>query len=394
MDPLAISVLRKPIVFFMTRSDVFNKWTNPILRSAHMIPIFRQHDGGNSAEKNKESFRKATEILASKRGLLIFGEGLTDDVFERRLKPLKKGALRIGFTALEATNWEQEIRLVAVGCNYADPNVMRSDLLIAESDPIILNDYKQQYLENPSKVINELNRQLELALINQITHIQKEENFAFHEQVMMLTRKGMNPHCFDDAISLEKRWNYSKDLANFINGFEDKLPDDLSQLKERISRYFDQLKSLRMQEQQLYDARTKSTFASMLPLILGFPFAFLGMIHAYVPTALVKRFAEKTFKRRVFWCSTKMVLTMVFMMLFNLPVLFLLPRFLSVPYWFIFAYYLSLGMLGLIWYQWRRRFIYFLSMKKSFRAIQTDELWEERLRILQQINAQIPVNIS
>lgn len=394
MDPLVISVLRKPIVFFMTRSDVFNKWTNPILRSAHMIPIFRQHDGGNSAEKNKESFRKATEILASKRGLLIFGEGLTDDVFERRLKPLKKGALRIGFTALEATNWEQEIRLVAVGCNYADPNVMRSDLLIAESNPIILNDYKQQYLENPSKTINELNRQLETALINQITHIQDEENFAFHEQVMMLTRKGMNPHCFDDDISLEKRWIYSKELAHFINGFEGKLPDELLHLKERIARYFDRLKSQQVHEQQLFDVQTKHSMTSILPLILGFPFALIGMFHAYIPTVLVKRFAEKTFKRRVFWCSTKMVLTMVFMALFNLPIVFLLPNLLGVQFWFIFAYYVSLGIFGMLWYQWRKRFAYFLSTKKKMKSIQVEELWKERSQILEQIDALISVNIS
>ena len=63
MDPLIASVLRRPILFFMTRSDVFSKWNHPFLSSAHMIPIYRQHDGGNAAENNKESFRKATEIL-------------------------------------------------------------------------------------------------------------------------------------------------------------------------------------------------------------------------------------------------------------------------------------------------------------------------------------------
>ena len=140
MDPLIISVLRNPIVFFMTRSDVFTKLSSPFLASAHMIPIYRQHDGGNAVEKNKESFRKATEILDNNRSLLIFGEGMTDDVFERRLKPLKKGVLRIGFTALEAINWEKEIRIVPIRCNYSFPNQMRSDIRMAESTPIILNE--------------------------------------------------------------------------------------------------------------------------------------------------------------------------------------------------------------------------------------------------------------
>lgn len=394
MDPLIISVLRKPIVFFMTRSDVFNKWTSPILSSAHMIPIYRQHDGGNSAEKNKESFRKATEILSGNRGLLIFGEGLTDDVFERRLKPLKKGALRIGFTALEATNWEQEVRLVALGCNYANPNVMRSDLLISESNPIILNDYKDQYLENPSKTINELNRQLESALIDQITHVQSEKDFAYHEQIMMLTRKGMNPYCFDEDISLEMRWRYSQELANFINQIEGDVADKHTELKHRIADYFHRLRSHGMTEQQLYDAKNKKTGSFVLPLLYLLPFAILGCIHAYIPTMLVKRFAEKTFKRKVFWCSTKMVLTMVFMGIFNLPLLFVFPGILGVQFWYIFTYYLSIGMLGLAWYQWRKQYFYFRSVKRCKNALSIDEMWEERERLLTQIEALIPVNIS
>lgn len=120
---------------------------------------------------------------------------------------------------------------------------MRSDLLIAESNPIILNDYKDQYLENPTKTINELNRMLESALIGVITHIKSENDFAFHEQVMMLTRKGMNPTCFDDHYSLQQRWAYSKDLAHFLNQFEGVLPSEIEELKSELSLYFQRLAS-------------------------------------------------------------------------------------------------------------------------------------------------------
>jgi hypothetical protein len=109
---------------------------------------------------------------------------------------------------------------------------------------------------------------------------------------------------------------------------------------------------------------------------------------------LVKRFAEKTFKRKVFWCSTKMVLTMVFMGIFNLPLLFVLPGILGVQFWYVFAYYLSIGMLGLAWYQWRKQYFYFRSVRRCKNALSIDEMWEERERLLTQIEALIPVNIS
>ena len=112
MDPLVIGGLQRPIIFFMTRSDVFTPVMRPILWLAHMLPIYRQHDGEDTKAKNDETFTKCTRVLSFGRNLLIFGEGFTDDVFVRRLKPVKKGAARIGFGTLEAMNWEKDRKSV------------------------------------------------------------------------------------------------------------------------------------------------------------------------------------------------------------------------------------------------------------------------------------------
>ena len=394
MDPLIVSVLRRPIVFFMTRSDIFTKWNQPFLSSAHMIPIYRQHDGGNAVEKNKRSFRKATEILASRRNLLIFGEGMTDDVFERRLKPLKKGALRIGFTALESTNWEKKIQIVGLGCNYTDPNVMGSDLLIAESEPIILNDYREQYKKNPSKTINELNRILELRLSGEITHIELDQDFAFHEQVMKITRKGMDARCFDPRLSLVQRWKYSKALAHFMNQFQGVYPEKLTSLKGELSNYFDSLRTKGMTEEHFYPSQRKINVMGRLAFVLLAPIALLGFVHAYIPYILVKRFVEKTFKRKVFWCSTKMVVTMLLMQLFNLPILFLIPKFFDLPFWVALLYFGNIGLLSLLWYEWRRAFVNWKSIKQHKKGDASGELWQKREELICRIQDEIQLNIS
>ena len=392
MDPLIASVLRRPILFFMTRSDIFSKWNHPFLSSAHMIPIYRQHDGGNAAENNKASFRKATEILASKRNLLIFGEGMTDDVFERRLKPLKKGALRIGFTALESSNWKTEIKLVGLGCNYTNPNVMRSDILMAESEPIVLNDYREQYEENPTRTINELNRILELRLSGVITHIELDQDFDFHEQVMKITRKGMDPHCFDEHVSLENRWKYSQDLANYINQFKGEYPQEVTHLKQEIANYFQLLKKEGLTEGHFFQSKQKSSFFQVL-LFLGLsPIALLGFFHAYVPYILVKRFVEKTFKRKVFWCSTKMVLTMFAMLLMNLPLLFIAPNLFDLSFLVVFSYYLSIGLLSLVWYEWRRALINWKSVRNAKKCNASDILWNKREALVNQIQQVVELN--
>jgi len=394
MDPLIVSVLRRPIVFFMTRSDIFTKWNQPFLSSCHMIPIYRQHDGGNAAEKNKASFRKATDILASNRNLLIFGEGMTDDVFERRLKPLKKGALRIGFTALESTNWKKKIQIVGLGCNYTNPNVMGSDLLIAESAPIVLNDYREQYEENPSKTINELNRLLELRLSREITHIELDQDFAFHEQVMKITRKGMDARCFDPRLSLLDRWGYSKALAHFMNQFQGIYPEKLNKLRQEVSNYFELLNSKGMTEEHFYQAHRKTKVLNRLAFALLAPIALLGFAHAYITYIFVKRFVENTFKRKVFWCSTKMVMTMLLMQLFNLPVLFLLPKFIGFPFWSALLYFMSIGILSLVWYEWRRALINWKSVRQYKKEDTSGELWQIREELICRIQDEIQLNIS
>ena len=161
MDPLIIASQRKPVVYFMTRSDVFNKFTRPILWAVHMLPIYRQRDGVDTKEKNAKIFEKTNRVLFRKRNILIFGEGFTDDRIQRRLHPIKKGPARIGFSALDYCNWEKEIFIQGLGVNYTDFNLRGSDVLIAAGTKIRLNDFREEFEENSAKAITEVTRLLE-----------------------------------------------------------------------------------------------------------------------------------------------------------------------------------------------------------------------------------------
>jgi hypothetical protein len=304
----------------MTRSDVFNRITRPLFWLAHMLPIYRQQDGGNSQEKNKKVFKKATETLARNRNLLMFGEGITDDVFERRLKPIKKGAMRIGFTALEDLDWKVEIRVQGVGINYTNPGIMRSEVLVAAAEPIVLNNYREAYLENPSKVISELNRELELRMQAQITHVRADEHVVLHEQIMMLNRKGMHVNCYDPNISLEERWLYSQKLANYLNGLSESQNEQISIIKNQIDAYQGTLRELDLKEAELYWFAIQNNWRllTFLKLLVQLPLFLIGLVHIALPTLFVKRFVEKKMKRPVFWSSTKMTLLLLLLPIWNI----------------------------------------------------------------------------
>ncbi len=349
MDPLVVACFRKPIVFFMTRSDVFTPITRPLLWLVHMLPIYRQLDGVNTKEKNDEVFRECSKVLQSKRNLLIFAEGFTDDKFVRRLKPIKKGAVRIGFSALEYMNWSEKVFIAGVGCNYTEPNRMRSDLLISTSDPICLNDYREQYESNPNKVITELTLLAEKLMQDQITHVQNPHLTDLHESIMILTRRGMNSESYNRSLSLRKRFEYSKKLALWMN--EEPI-EKLEPLKEVTGKYFNELAARKLTDVDIYRIKNQKLEISkiLFKLLLLMPISVLGVIHCAIPYIGVKFFVEKKFKRAVFWGSTKMLLSMISIGLLNIPIIFLFDNFFKVSNWWGLIYYLLIGLFGLGFY--------------------------------------------
>jgi len=322
MDPLVVALYGGNVVHFMARADVFKPFLKPFFWAAHMLPIYRQLDGGDTQEKNKKVFVKTSEILRNNKNILIFGEGFTDEAFIRRLKPIKKGAFRIGFSALEAMNWEHKVFVNGLGCNYSSPNMARSELLISIGTPICLNDYRNDYEENPSRTIAVLTKILELDIINQITHV---ENV-----------------------------------------------DYLESLKIELKAYFSLLDSMGISENErfLHENNAWKISLRCLKMLLMLPIALLGFVHGGLLYLLVKSFVEKKFKRPVFWGSTKLLLLLAFVGLCNIPVIFLIANYFSClgsgsAYLIGISYYLFIWLYGLIAYIWKNDATYLYRYFKS-----------------------------
>lgn len=392
MDPLVVAALRNPIVFFMTRSDVFTPISRPLLWASHMLPIYRQHDGEDTKKKNEEVFQTCARVLKYGRNLLIFGEGFTDDVFVRRLKPVKKGAVRIGFNTLETINWKKKIYIAAVGCNYSMPNKMRSDLLISTSDKICLNDYKEAYEENPNKIITELTKRIETLMQEQITHVADLKNTDLHEHIMILTRRGMNADNFDRSISLKDRWKYSQNLAHWINKQDLAKNEELSEFKEDAKSYFTLLKRVKLEERLLFwkiNHPNGSRMKEVLTMIATTPLGILGVLHLGLPYILVKRFVEKSFKRKVFHGSVKLILGQISMGLLNIPFIFLFHAYVYPSWGLAILYYFLIGIFGLCAYAWMLNFKDFKA-KGIIMKMDTSKFEAKRAKLVEKLKQVVP----
>ena len=378
MDPLLLAAFNRAVVFFMTRSDVFTAFTRPIFWMAHMLPIYRQRDGVNTKTKNQEVFKKSSEILLRKRSLLIFGEGLTDDVFIRRLKPLKKGAVRIGFTALESCNWTQDIYLATVGCNYSNPAKFRSDVVIRNSEKIRMNDYRTEFETNPNKIIQELTIRLEGMLKNDLIHVNDVESAEFTEQMMLIQRKGM-PIFEENSAPILQRWNVTNNLVEDFNNN----PEKYASLRGSVKDYFDGLKARNIDDQKLYDATyNKIGFGAYLSQVLLFPIAMFGALHCGLFYFAIKRFVEAKFKRPVFWGSTKLVMMILILGNLNLLLFFLLPSYIG-P-WGSLVYFLFIPFSGFIFHN-GLTFCKRVTARRKIRSMDVSDILKERLTLNEKI---------
>tara|TARA_B100001287_G_scaffold146294_1_gene123149 strand:+ start:7524 stop:8678 length:1155 start_codon:yes stop_codon:yes gene_type:complete len=378
MDPLLIAAFNRAVVFFMTRADVFTALTRPIFWMAHMLPIYRQRDGVNTKEKNLEVFKKSSEILLRKRSILIFGEGLTDDVFIRRLKPLKKGAVRIGFTALESCKWTQDIYISTVGCNYSNPAKFRSDVLIRNSEKIRLNEYRAEFESNPNKIIQQLTMKLEGMLKNDLIHVRDTESAEFIEQIMFIQRKGM-PMFEENTAPIIQRWTYTNKLVEDFN----RNPENYDAIRGLVNEYFERIKVRNIEDQKLYDAMyNKIGFRAYFSQVLLFPIALLGAFHCGFFYFAIKRFVETKFKRPVFWGSTKLIMMILILGNLNLLLFFLLPSYIGTGA--TIMYFLFIPFSGFIFHRcitfWKR-----VTSHRKIRSMDVRDILKERLILKEKI---------
>jgi len=384
MDPVILAILNKPVCYFLGRADVFTKITKPIFKNLHMLPIYRQQDGVNTKEKNSEIFNACSQILIKKKNILIFGEGFTDDVFIRRLKPLKKGAVRIGFIALEQNNWKAPIYIAAIGCNYANPNIFDSELVICNSKPICLNNFKDQYKNNPLITINKVNKQVEDLLKKQITYIENKDDSLLHENIMRITGRGINVKYQNHQFNLEQRYKMSQQTADKLNRLDEQVK---AVLNSKLENYFKSLDVNKIEDICINELNSKNKYLlkNTLLLILFFPIAVLGFFHAYLPYLPLKVWIEKKFKRPVFWSSVKMMLGALIITLINIPIIVLLDKFLINNMWISIVYFLSIGIFGSISYYWIKQ------IKIIFRII---DLKQNKTKELIKIREEIKNDLS
>lgn len=91
-DALLIQVYSRDVLHFLVRGDIFkHPLANKILRSLHMLPIYKKRDVADFIEANEATFYECVTLLKAGSHVLIFPEGKSYNDWE--LHPFMKGGM-------------------------------------------------------------------------------------------------------------------------------------------------------------------------------------------------------------------------------------------------------------------------------------------------------------
>jgi 1-acyl-sn-glycerol-3-phosphate acyltransferase len=155
LDGSILSSLINPPTYILVRGDVFRpSWSNAVLRTLKLIPIFRVIDGNarESVSENNKSYDQLYEMFQRNKRVMIFPQA--DSYPERKVKTLKKGMARIVFDMLNRPN-SQRVAVVPMGINYSSFSRLQGDLDICFGQPLYLDSYLEKEA-SPAIAMNKL----------------------------------------------------------------------------------------------------------------------------------------------------------------------------------------------------------------------------------------------
>ena len=309
LDPIVLAAHLKKPVYFLTRADIFKKkLVNKILRKVHMLPIFRQRDGVDTAEKNKGTFNQCYDILKNKDHVLIFPEG--NHNYKKHLRaPLKKGISRIALGAAEKYNFNMNLYIIPLGIDYSNHFNMNSEMLSIVGDPLDVSNYYDSYQKNPNETINKLTKDIASQLKSVMLDITDEENYQSVYNI--LHRFPIQPK----NKSLFEKVKFQRKILDKVNNLKakdsnqyNKFIGDIETLYNTTNKY--KIRPYLFTKEEQSNISNNILISCILLTILS-PLHLIGLISNYIPYKIPVWFVNSKVKDVHFHSSLKLVLGVV-----------------------------------------------------------------------------------
>lgn len=345
MDALAVLCTSKGQPIFLARSDIFRKKSLArFLYYIKMLPVYRMRDGIDNLKLNDEVFLKTVDVIKHKNGLVILPEGNHGE--QRRLRQLKKGICRIAFSAEEINDFTLNLKIIPVGLEFTNYWRFRQVLTVVYGKPIEVLQFKDTYLGNQPKALNDLRDHLSERMKKLMVHIDSDSDYEALDELRTIVNGK-----YSDRVKFPKIFR-DRMLIDTLNGLSQKNPDLYKTICDKTLSVKDKALKLKIGYRYLEKKRhgLLNMLLGSLLLLVTLPLFIYGMAFNYifleVPKLPLKRIADRQFHSSVRFVVS-LLLTFVFMPLYTL-IAFLLLK----PWWLALAIVISIPFSGLLAWNW------------------------------------------
>lgn len=380
IDPLSVmvDVYRHYEVGFMVRQDVFNnKIAAAFLRSIKLFPAYRIRDGFKNLNRNQKSFDYAHKRFLKGNGVIIFAEG--SHAAEKKLRPLKKGPVRMAFDSLKRDYDDLDLKIIPVGINYSDATKFGSEVYVNFGDAIDPKDYFKTDPKEETQAINALNSVLqdELAkLMIDIKNLEDYDEIHYLKDLYLSENRMLHSDLREKFLAEQEAVKIATDYSNSTSW-----KDTKKDVKE-IMTWLDQ-HQLRDYLLSLENKKLRGGFLNWISLILLFPFALVGTIINYWPAALSKHIASTKVKDPGFVSSFYFGLALILFSLWYFISTIVLC--LTLPVWwyglFTIPVFYGLGKVAVYWLRKRKSLAKKLKLAGLLKTSQTNLIIEKRKHV-------------
>lgn len=295
LDPLVVGLYYPKQLHFLVRADVFtNRWVSALLRALHQLPIYRMRDGYNQLQRNRDTFHECLQLLTRQKPLLFFSEA--DSVNETRLRPLKKGTVRLAFEA--ATGQFPEMVLVPVGITYSNFNRFRGEVAVSFGAPIPVKEYLKTYEESPAVAYRQLNERLTEAIRREMVDIPREENEELILKCCQWARESLAPP-LNPLPSYNDNWLVYQ--QNVVRWFATHSSDSLS--RELMVDQIEEFETLLHNHKLKFFSIRKEIWKNgtfTLIVVFGAVFGIPGLLFNWIPQFIAHMLVKKVAGNTIF----------------------------------------------------------------------------------------------
>lgn len=289
VDPCFLACFSGRTLHFMTRGDVFvSRFVRFLLDQVHLIPIYRFHDGYANLRRNEQSFAKARKVLSLNGAVLVMAEGRL--VHEKRLRPIQKGAARIGFEAMEKHGLP-DVWIQPVALNYTRADRGRTELMVDFAPAFPLTGFSETYSTDQRAALAAVTERIDRELRERVVQLPLGEDERRLDLLLEIRRNDdrvpILPVLETDHSRLERELALVKDFGD--------LPEEKrSGLRDVIDRYMDSLDRARVSDEAVAigfrseSAPPVAALASLLQKVCFLPHALPVVLAQSLTARLVR----------------------------------------------------------------------------------------------------------